>query len=61
MCDYPNIITDVIGNSIVKVGRLRKDVCDPAGINLWLCSDSIHFGVANNVIKVAEKLIQDYI
>lgn len=61
VCEYPNIITDVIGNEIVKVGRLRKDICDTTGINLWICADTIHFGVANNVIKVAERLIRDYI
>ncbi|MCK5820212.1 MAG: aspartate-semialdehyde dehydrogenase, partial [Psychromonas sp.] len=61
VCDYPNIITDVIGNDIVKIGRLRKDICDEKGINLWICADTIHFGVANNVIKVAERLIRDYI
>lgn len=61
VCDYPNIITDVIGNEIVKVGRLRKDICDPTGINLWICADTIHFGIAQNVIKVAERLISDYI
>ena len=61
VCDYPNIITDVIGSEIVKIGRLRKDICEETGINLWICADTIHFGTANNVIKVAERLIRDYI
>lgn len=61
VCDYANMISDVVGNESVHVGRLRKDVCDASGINLWVCSDNFYFGVASNVIKVAEKLIQNYI
>lgn len=61
VCDYANMISDVAGNEEVYVGRLRKDVCDASGINLWVCSDNLYFGIASNVIKVAEKLIQNYI
>lgn len=61
VCDYANMISDVVGNEEVHVGRLRKDVCDASGINLWICSDNLYFGTASNVIKVAEKLIQNYI
>lgn len=61
VCDYPNMIADVVSNSDVFVGRLRKDVCDPSGINLWVCADNYHFGVATTAIKVAEKLINNYI
>jgi aspartate-semialdehyde dehydrogenase len=61
VCDYPNMIDNVVGNADVKIGRLRKDVCDPSGINLWVCADNVYFGVATNAIKVAERLIQTYI
>ena len=61
VCDYPNMISDVVGNDMVQVGRLRKDVCDASGVNLWICADNVYFGIATNVIKVAEKLIQTYI
>ncbi|WP_354624484.1 aspartate-semialdehyde dehydrogenase [Psychromonas sp. MME2] len=61
VCDYPDMINDVIGNESVQVGRLRKDVCDPCGINLWVCADNIHFGIATNAIMVAEKLIHTYL
>ena len=61
VCEYPNMIDDVVGNEQVQVGRLRKDSCDPSGINLWICADNVFFGVANNAIRVAEKLIQSYI
>ncbi|WP_094751940.1 aspartate-semialdehyde dehydrogenase [Psychromonas sp. CD1] len=61
VCDYPNIITDVVGNDSVQIGRLRQDLCDPSGLNLWICADNVYFGVACNAIKVAEKLIKNYI
>jgi aspartate-semialdehyde dehydrogenase len=61
VCDYPNMISDVVSNSDVQVGRLRKDLCDASGINMWVCADNYYFGVATTAIKVAEKLIARYI
>ncbi|MGB5445529.1 MAG: Asd/ArgC dimerization domain-containing protein, partial [Psychromonas sp.] len=61
VCEYPNMIADVVGNAEVKIGRLRKDVCDPSGINLWVCADNVYFGVATNAVQIAEKLILTYI
>jgi aspartate-semialdehyde dehydrogenase len=61
VCDYTNIITDVINTPDVQVGRLRKDLCDASGINMWICADNYHFGVATTAIKVAEKLISAYL
>ncbi|KPU82126.1 aspartate-semialdehyde dehydrogenase [Psychromonas sp. PRT-SC03] len=61
VCDYPSIITDVVGNDSVQIGRLRQDLCDASGLNLWICADNVYFGVACNAIKVAEKLIERYI
>jgi aspartate-semialdehyde dehydrogenase len=61
VCEYPDMINDVVGNEMVQVGRLRKDVCDASGINLWVCADNVYFGVASNAVKVAERLIQTYL
>ena len=61
VCNYPDMINDVVGNEMVQVGRLRKDICDASGINLWVCADNVYFGVASNAIKVAERLIQTYL
>lgn len=58
---YPNMIDEVIGHDTVQVGRLRKDACDPCGVNLWVCADNVNFGVAVNAIMVAEKLINTYL
>jgi aspartate-semialdehyde dehydrogenase len=61
VCDYPDMINDVVGNETVQIGRLRQDVCDPSGINLWVCADNVYFGIAGNMVKVAEKLIETYL
>lgn len=61
VCHYPDMINDVIGNETVQVGRLRKDICDASGINLWVCADNIYFGIASNAIQVAQRLIQTYL
>ncbi|WP_413698645.1 aspartate-semialdehyde dehydrogenase [Psychromonas sp. KJ10-10] len=61
VCDYTNIISDVINHPEVQVGRLRKDLCDASGVNMWVCADNYHFGVATTAIKVAEKLISTYL
>lgn len=61
VCDYPDMINNVVGNADVHIGRLRKDICDPSGINFWVCADNVYYGIACNAIKVAEKLIQTYL
>ena len=61
VCDYPDMINDVVGHEMVQVGRLRKDSCDASGINLWVCADNIYFGIASNAVQVAERLIQTYL
>ncbi|WP_028865536.1 aspartate-semialdehyde dehydrogenase [Psychromonas aquimarina] len=61
VCDYPDMINDVVGNDGVQIGRLRKDVCDASGINLWVCADNVYYGVASNAVQVAEKLIYTYL
>ncbi|WP_041766369.1 hypothetical protein [Psychromonas ingrahamii] len=38
VCDYSNMIDNVVGNADVKIEHLRKDVYDAAGINLWMCA-----------------------
>lgn len=61
MVDYANMIDDVVGNVEVHVGRLRKDTCDAAGINMWICADNVHYGIATNAVLVMEKLAYTYL
>jgi len=59
--DYANMIDDVVGNVEVHVGRLRKDTCDAAGLNMWVCADNVHYGIATNAVLVMEKLAYTYL
>jgi len=59
--DYANMIDDVVGNVEVHVGRLRKDTADASGINMWVCADNIHYGIATNAVLVMEKLAYTYL
>lgn len=61
VCEYPDMINDVVGNDGVHIDRLRKDICDASGINLWISADNVYYGVASNAVKVAEKLIMTYL
>jgi len=48
---------DVMGKDDVAVGRLRTDISQPNGLELWLCGDQIRKGAALNAIQIAELLI----
>lgn len=50
--------TDVTGRDPVAVGRIRQDLSEPNGLELWLCGDQIRKGAALNAIQIAELLQQ---
>ncbi|MGI2260903.1 aspartate-semialdehyde dehydrogenase [Shewanella sp. GXUN23E] len=58
--DYPTAVTDAAGTDPVYVGRVRKDISHPNGINLWVVADNIRKGAALNSVQIAEILIRDY-
>ena len=43
---------------IVYVGRIRKDLVNENGINLWCCGDQVRKGAATNAVQIAELLIE---
>ena len=43
---------------IVYVGRVRRDLVDENGINLWCCGDQVRKGAATNAVQIAELLIE---
>jgi aspartate-semialdehyde dehydrogenase len=59
--DYQNnrfpMPNDVMGRDNVAVGRLRTDISQPNGLELWLCGDQIRKGAALNAVQIAELLI----
>ncbi len=45
---------DSAGVNDVLVGRVRKTVGDPGGINLWVVGDNLRKGAALNAVQIAE-------
>ena len=43
---------------IVYVGRIRRDLVNDNGINLWCCGDQVRKGAATNAVQIAELLIK---
>ncbi|MBQ3548657.1 MAG: aspartate-semialdehyde dehydrogenase [Oscillospiraceae bacterium] len=42
---------------IVFVGRIRDDLTDDRGLNLWCCGDQVRKGAATNAIQIAELVV----
>jgi aspartate-semialdehyde dehydrogenase len=49
------------GQDLTLVGRIREDISQENGIDLWIAADNIRKGAATNAVQIAEKLIQSYI
>jgi len=58
---YPTAATDAANQDGVFVGRLRKDLSDDRGLNLWVVSDNVRKGAALNSVQIAELLVKDYL
>lgn len=56
---YPTPVTHASGTDPVYVGRIRDDLSDPNGINLWIVADNIRKGAALNAVQLAEQLIAE--
>ena len=39
---------------LVFVGRIRDDLTDEKGLNLWCCGDQVRKGAATNAVQIAE-------
>ncbi|QMV40113.1 aspartate-semialdehyde dehydrogenase [Cohnella cholangitidis] len=50
---YP-LATDAAGKNEVFVGRVRRDLSNPRGLNLWIVSDNLLKGAAWNAVQIAE-------
>ena len=58
---YPTAVKHASGQDDVFVGRIRKDISMPNGLNLWVVSDNVRKGAALNSVQIAEVLIKDYL
>lgn len=54
---YPTAI-DCVGMDDTFVGRIRKDISVPNGIDLWIVSDNLRKGAATNAVQIAEEMIR---
>jgi len=55
--NYPTPL-DTSDQDLVWVGRIRKDLTDERGLNLWCCGDQIRKGAATNAVQIAELLLE---
>jgi len=53
---YPQPI-DAAGRDAVYVGRIRDDIGNPGGIQMWVVSDNLRKGAALNAIQIAENVL----
>ncbi len=49
---------DASGQDAVLVGRIRQDISNPCGLELWLSGDQIRKGAALNAVQIAELLVE---
>ena len=50
--DYPTPL-DTSDQDTVFVGRVRRDLIDERGLNLWCCGDQVRKGAATNAVQIA--------
>ena len=55
---WPTPVTHAAGTDPVYVGRIRRDISHPRGLNLWVVSDNIRKGAALNAVQIAELLVK---
>ena len=53
---HPTAVTHAAGKDPVFVGRLRRDISHPRGINMWVVSDNIRKGAALNAVQIMDLL-----
>jgi aspartate-semialdehyde dehydrogenase len=58
---YPTPVKNAAGKDDVFVGRIRKDISHPNGLNLWVVTDNLRKGAALNAIQIAEELVKNYL
>ncbi|HID96634.1 MAG TPA: aspartate-semialdehyde dehydrogenase [Thermodesulfobacteriaceae bacterium] len=57
---YPLAI-DAEGKDATLVGRIREDISQPNGLDLWVVADNIRKGAATNAVQIAELLADQYL
>jgi aspartate-semialdehyde dehydrogenase len=55
--EFPQPIK-VSGGNLVHVGRIREDFSIENGLNLFLVSDNVRKGAAQNAVQIAQLLVE---
>jgi aspartate-semialdehyde dehydrogenase len=58
---FPTPAIDTPKTDEVFVGRVRKDLVDSNGLNLWIVADNVRKGAALNSIQIAEILVKTHL
>lgn len=56
----PTPVTDASGEDAVFVGRIRQDITNQNGVDMWLVGDNVRKGGALNCIQIAQILVKGY-
>ncbi|MGP3592266.1 aspartate-semialdehyde dehydrogenase [Vagococcus sp. WN89Y] len=59
--DFPTQVGDASGQAHLSVGCVRNDYGMPEQIQFWSVADNVRFGGALMAVKIAEKLVQEYL
>jgi aspartate-semialdehyde dehydrogenase len=51
---------EAVGEDLVYVSRIRKDVTVTNGLNFWVVADNLRKGAALNAVQIAEELIRSH-
>jgi aspartate-semialdehyde dehydrogenase len=55
---HPTAVTHAAGKDPVYVGRLRRDISHPRGVDMWVVADNVRKGAALNAIQIMDCLEQ---
>ncbi|MBT8407985.1 MAG: aspartate-semialdehyde dehydrogenase [Deltaproteobacteria bacterium] len=57
---YP-MPSEAAGINETLVGRIREDISNENGLDLWIVADNIRKGAALNTVQIAELLVKEYL
>ena len=59
--EFPTPVSDATGSGQLCIGSLHNDYGIPEQLQFWSVADNIRFGGALMAVKVAERLVQEYL
>jgi len=58
---HPTAVTHAAGKDAVYIGRLRRDITHPRGIDMWVVADNVRKGAALNAVQIMDHLEKNVI